>query len=189
MIAELVRNWWLGAVRGGLAIVFGLAAIVWPTITVAVLLGLFGLFMLGDAILAFVNAVRAGREERRWWTYVVEGMVETVVGVMAFTAPAFTAVALLYLIGFWAIFSGVWRIAAAVEVRDEIEGEWLMAASGAVSLIFGFMVLFFPGAGAVALVTLIGLFAIVLGGLSLAIAFRLRGLRESYPEKVTRKAA
>lgn len=188
MANELARDWWALAIKGGLAVLFGIAAIVWPDITFKVLLGLFGVFMLADGIFSFVGAVQASHHEGRWWTYLVEGLVEVGIGILVFTVPGVTALVLLYFIAFWAIFMGIWRIATAIELRREIAGEWLMAATGVISLLFGFAVLAFPGAGALALVILIGIFALAFGVLSVVLAFSLRSWEKQQPQE-TRKAA
>lgn len=99
-----------------------------------------------------------------------------------FLAPGLGALALLYVIAAWAILTGAMQIAAAITWRREIRNEWLLIAAGIVSVIAGGAMAVFPGAGAVALVWLIGVFAVVFGVLLLLVAFRLRDLREMEPE-------
>ena len=183
MVSELAMNWWAMAIRGVITALFGVAAIAWPDITLAVLIGLFGIFMLADGVIAFITAVRAGQEERRWWTYVVEGFVEVGIGIAVFSVPQVTAVILLYFIAFWAIFVGIWRIATAIELRREIEGEWLWGLSGLVTLLFGFALLAFPAASALTLVTVIGIFALAFGIFSFVMSFRVRSWQQEIEEE------
>lgn len=189
MANEMAMNWWTMAIRGAITALFGVAAIAWPDITLAVLIGLFGAFMLVDGVIAFVSAVRAGQEGQRWWTYIVEGIVEVAIGIAVFSVPQVTAVILLYFIAFWAIFVGIWRIATAIELRREIPGEWIWGLSGLVTLLFGFAILVFPGAGALALVTLVGLFALAFGIFSFFMSFRVKSWQREMEEEPTRRAA
>lgn len=189
MVSEMAMNWWSMAVRGAITALFGVAAIAWPDITLAILIGLFGFFMVADGLMAFVSAFRAGQEGQRWWTHIVEGLVEVGIGIAVFTVPQVTAAILLYFVAFWAIFIGIWRIATAIELRREIEGEWLWGLSGLVTLIFGFALLAFPGAGALALVTVIGLFALAFGIFSIFMSFRVRSWQHEVEEEAHRRAA
>ena len=189
MVSELAMNWWSMGIRGVITALFGVAAIAWPNITLAVLIGLFGIFMLVDGVIAFISAIRAGQERQRWWTYVVEGLVEVGIGIAVFSVPQVTAVILLYFIAFWAIFIGIWRIATAIELRREIEGEWLWGLSGLVALLFGFAILAFPAAGALTLVRVIGIFALAFGIFSIIMSFRVRSWQHEAEEETQRRAA
>ncbi|HJZ49970.1 MAG TPA: HdeD family acid-resistance protein [Roseiflexaceae bacterium] len=182
MIAELARNWWVLAIRGVAAILFGIAAFVWPGITLAVLVLLFGAYALVDGIFAVVAGVSVRKEQERWWMMVLEGLAGIVIGVLTFLYPNITALVLLYFIAAWSIVTGAFEIAAAIRLRREIEGEWLLALAGIASLIFGILLVVLPGPGALALIWLIGSYAIVFGVLMLVLAFRLRGMRETMRE-------
>lgn len=187
-VAVLTRNWWAEALRGVVAILFGLAAIFWPTITLTTLVLLFGAFVFLDGVFAIVAAVRAAEQAMRWWPLLLEGIVGIAIGAVSFARPGVTAVALLYLIAAWAIIAGIMRIVVAVEVRREVRGEWLLAMSGALSVLLGVVLVLFPGAGALALVRVIGAFALLYGVLSLILAFQLRDWRAEL-EREDRKAA
>ncbi len=189
MANELAMNWWGMGIRGVITALFGVAAIIWPDITLAVLIGLFGLFMLADGVIAFISAIRAGQQGQRWWTYIVEGIVEVGIGIAVFSVPQVTAVILLYFIAFWAIFIGIWRIATAIELRREIEGEWLWGLSGLVALLFGFAILAFPAAGALTLVRVIGIFALAFGIFSIIMSFRVRSWQHEIEDETERRAA
>jgi uncharacterized membrane protein HdeD (DUF308 family) len=179
MVADLARYWWVLAIRGVAAILFGIAAFVWPGITLTVLVLLFGAYALVDGIFAVVAGISVRKEQERWWLMVLEGVVGIIIGVLTFLYPSITALVLLYFIAAWAIVTGAFEIAAAIRLRREIEGEWLLALAGIASLIFGVLLVIQPGAGALALIWLIGAYAIVFGILMLVLAFRLRGLRDT----------
>ncbi len=189
MVSDLAKNWWTLAVRGALAVAFGLAAIIWPEITIVVLLTLFGAYLIVDGIVALGSALGAAKRETRWWPMVLEGLVDISIGILVFAVPGVTTVVLLFFVAFWAILTGIFRISAAVELRREIRGEWLMIVSGAVSVILGLLLLAFPAAGALALVTVIGIFAVIIGILTIALSLRLRGWHETEAKDEHRRMA
>ena len=177
MLDVLARNWWALALRGVVAILFGLAALIWPGLTLTALVLLFGAYALVDGVFAVVAALaRAGRE-RRWWVLLLEGLLGIAVGILTLVWPGITGLVLLLFIAAWAIITGVVEIVAAIRLRREIEGEFLLGLGGVISVIFGLLLIVRPGAGAVAVAWLIGIYAILFGALMLALAFRLRGLR------------
>jgi uncharacterized membrane protein HdeD (DUF308 family) len=171
------------ALRGLAAIVFGVLAFVWPDITLFALVLLFGAYMLVDGIFAIVAAVRAAGREARWWLLLIEGVLGVLAGLVAAFWPGLTALALLYFIAAWAIVSGILEVIGAIRLRQEIEGEWALGLSGALSVLFGILLVVIPApAGLLSLVWLIGAYALVFGVLLLVLAFRLRsapGMRTS----------
>jgi uncharacterized membrane protein HdeD (DUF308 family) len=173
-IADLARNWWAVALRGALAVLFGLVAFIWPGITLGALVLLFGAYALVDGIFAFVAAFRAADRGRQWWPFVLEGLVGVAAGVIAVVWPGLTAVTLVYLIAAWAVITGLFEIVAAVRLRREIENEWLLVLAGVLSVLFGLAMFLFPGAGALALVWIIGGYAVVFGVLLIALGLQLR---------------
>ncbi len=175
MMDVLVRNWWALALRGLFAILFGLLALAWPSLTLAALVILFGAYSLVDGIFALVAAVRVAEAHERWWLLVLEGLAGIAAGLITFMWPGITALVLLYLIAWWAVVTGVFEIAAAIRLRKEISGEWALVLGGAASVIFGLVLLFRPGIGVLAVIWLIGTYALVFGALLLMLAFRLRG--------------
>jgi uncharacterized membrane protein HdeD (DUF308 family) len=175
MIGVLARNWWALALRGLLAVLFGLLAFALPGLTLAALVILFGAYALVDGIFALITAVRAAEAHERWWLLVLEGLAGVAAGLLTFMWPGITAFVLLVLIGWWAIITGIFEIAAAVRLRKEITGEWALALGGVASVIFGLVLVFRPGVGALAVIWLIGTYAVVFGLLLLMLAFRLRG--------------
>src|SRR5215212_9743894 len=175
VLPVLARNWWVLALRGLAAIVFGVLAFVWPGITLWVLVLLFGAYMLVDGIFAIVAAVRAAGQEARWWLLLIEGVLGVLAGLVAAFWPGLTALALLYFVAAWAIVTGIIEIVGAIRLRREIEGEWALGLSGVLSVIFGVLLVVLPApAGLLSLVWLVGAYAVATGVLLLILAFRVR---------------
>jgi uncharacterized membrane protein HdeD (DUF308 family) len=177
MLELLARYWWAVVVRGALAVLFGLIAWIWPEMTVRVLVLLFGFYALVDGLLSLAAALAGGgaAASRRGWL-IFEGVAGVAAGVLTFIWPGVTALALLYLIAFWAIATGVLEVVAAVILRRELRGEWLLALGGIVSVLFGVFLIARPGDGAIAIVWLIGVYAIIFGVALVALGLRLRQL-------------
>jgi uncharacterized membrane protein HdeD (DUF308 family) len=174
MVERLASNWWAVALRGVLAIVFGLLAFVWPGITADVLVAFFGAYALVDGVFALIAALRSSHLGARWWSLVVEGIVGIVVALIAFVFPAVATLWIVWVIALWAIVTGLLKIAAAVRLRAEIDNEWSLGLSGLGSVVFGVLLAVWPGAGVLALVWLIGAYAIMFGLLLLWLSLRLR---------------
>jgi len=179
MVEMLARNWWIVVLRGVLAVLFGIMCFAWPGITLAALVLLYGAYALVGGVFALVSAV-VGRPLREpWWALLIEGVAGIAVGIMTFFWPGITALALLFLIAAWAIVTGVFQIVAAIRLRREIQGEWLLALSGLLSVLFGVALVVRPGAGALAVIWLIGAYSIAFGVLFIALGFRLRSWLKS----------
>lgn len=174
----LVLNWWALALRGILAILLGLAAFILPGITLAILIALFGAYALIDGVLAIVAGVRAAEHHERYASLLWRGLCGIAAGLVAFLAPALTAVVLTLLIGVWAVITGALEIVAAVHLR-RTHGEWLLVLNGALSILFGLLLFVLPALGILTLVWLIGWYAIFFGILMLTLALRLRGRRSA----------
>jgi uncharacterized membrane protein HdeD (DUF308 family) len=168
--------WWTLLLRGAVAILFGVLTFVWPGVTLAALVLLFGAYALVDGIAAIILGIKEYGNRERWWATLVGGIVSAGAGLVTFMMPGITALALLSLIAFWAILRGVFDIVAAIRLRHAIEGEWLLGLAGAVSIAFGLIMLLFPRAGALAVIWWIGAFAIVLGVMWIALGLRLHGI-------------
>ena len=165
---------WTLAVRGIAAILFGLLAWIWPGITVLVLLILFGAYALVDGIFAFVGSLVHRKALTDWWLILLVGIASAILGILAFARPEITALVLLFFIAARALMVGGLEIAAAVHYRHEIRYEWLLVVGGAISVVFGLAVLVYPFEGALAVIWLIGTYAILQGVAQLVFAFSAR---------------
>ncbi len=172
VVDQLARHWWVIGLRGLAAILFGVLAFVWPGMTFAVLVLLFGAYALVDGVLTLLAAFRGGVQHRI--VMLVEGVVSVLAGLAAFVWPGLTALVLLYIIAFWAIVTGVLEIVAAIRVRRAISNELGLVIGGVLSVVFGVVLLIAPGAGALAVIFLIGAYAVVFGIALLGLAWRLR---------------
>ena len=189
LLQELTKNWWLLLLRGIATIAFGVLAFIWPGLTLLTLVILYGAFALVDGILALAGAF-TGRGEAvpRWWL-VLTGLLGIAVGLLTFFWPGITALVLVLFIGVWAIIRGVMEIAAAIQLRKEIEGEWLLILLGVLSVLFGLGVLLFPGAGALALIWVIAIYAVAIGMVEIMLAFRLRAHNSRMSARVAQAGA
>lgn len=175
MSETLLRCWWLLAVRGAIAMLFGVAAVLWPAITLITLGALFTAFALLAGAAWIFGALQHRKVDQRWWVLLLLGMFSGSAGVAAALHPALTIVALMLLIGANALLSGVLDIVLALRVRRYMSGEWLLMLSGVASLTFGLVVLMLPsGAGALALAWTTGAYAIFTGTLLLALSLQVR---------------
>jgi|SRR5262252_6926439 uncharacterized membrane protein HdeD (DUF308 family) len=170
----LSRSWWLLLVRGLVAIVFGVLTWFQPGISLAALVLLFGAYSMADGILALWTAIAGRKDHEHWWVLLLEGLLGVGIGVLTFIAPNVTALALLFYIAIWAIATGVLEIVAAIRLRKEIQGEWLLILAGLASVVFGILLMAQPGAGALALLWLIASYAIVFGVVLVILAFKAR---------------
>src|SRR6267154_137095 len=137
MLIAYTGSWWAIALRGLAAILFGILAFVWPQITLTVLVFLFGAYALVDGAFAIIAGVKSHGEYKRWWVLLIEGILSVIAGVLAFMLPGITALILLMLIAAWSIVTGVFEIAAAIQMRKYITGEWMLVLAGIASLLFG----------------------------------------------------
>jgi uncharacterized membrane protein HdeD (DUF308 family) len=176
MAILISAKWWSFVVRGLLAIIFGILALIMPGPTLLALVLLFGIYSVADGIFNIMGAFTVEREQTRWWVLLIEGIVSIAAGVIAFVLPGLTALALLYLIAAWAVVTGVLEIAAAIRLRRHIKGEWLLALAGVLSVVFGALIALRPGVGALAIVWWIGAYAIAFGALLIALGLRIRQL-------------
>jgi uncharacterized membrane protein HdeD (DUF308 family) len=175
MVEGLARNWWVVALRGLAAIVFGVLTILNPAMSLAVLILFFGAYALADGVFTVIAAVMRRRNEPRWVGLLVSGILGILIGALTFLMPGVTTLILLYLIASWAVVRGILEISAAIKLRKEIQGEFWLILAGALSIVFGGLLFAFPGSGALAVALWIGIFAIVFGIVLMGLAFRLQG--------------
>ena len=176
LAAALGRNWWLLLLRGLVAIVFALLTWAQPGVSLAALVLVFGIYVLADGLLGVWSAIAKRRDNRHWWLLLLWGLVGIVVGVMTFIMPGITGLVLLMYIAAWAVITGVLQIVAAIRLRKEIKGEWLMILSGLVSVAFGVLLFLQPGAGALAVAWINAAYAFIFGVLMVLLAFKVRKL-------------
>jgi uncharacterized membrane protein HdeD (DUF308 family) len=170
----LSRTWWVLALRGAVALLFGILALVWPGITLLVLVSLFAAFALLVGAVIVVGALRHRTMDRGWWLMMILGVVSLAVGTIAIVQPGATLFALVLLMAVNALLTGVLDIALAIRLRKQIEHEWLLVLTGALSIVFGVLVVLFPPAGAFALAFFVSFYALATGILLLLLAFRAR---------------
>lgn len=177
MLSLVSRDWWVYAVRGVAAILFGIMALIWPAPTLAVLVLLFGAYAFVDGIALLVALARGDVLARSHkWVMGLMGVFGIAVAIATLVSPGMTALTLLYLVAFWAIAMGVLQIVAAIEFRRVIDGEFFVVLGGILSIAFGGVLVAFPGAGLLSLVWLIGFWAEMFGFSSLGVAYRLHGI-------------
>ena len=173
ILPVLAKYWWLLLLRGIVAIIFGILSFVWPGITLITLILFYGAFALADGVLALGQAIMGDNISSRWWLALV-GIAGIAAGLVTFFMPGLTALVLLFFIAGWAIALGIFQIIGAIRLRKEIDNEWSIGLSGAISVLFGVILLVAPGAGALGLIWVIGSYAIVFGILLVMAAFKLK---------------
>jgi uncharacterized membrane protein HdeD (DUF308 family) len=181
MHIALARNWWSLVIRGIVAILLGILAFTWPGITFHALILLFGAYALIQGVVCIAGAVRAAGVRERWGALLLEGVIAILAAAITFFWPAITGLALVYIIAFWAIVTGVAEISAAVRLRKEITGEWLLALAGVLSVLFGVIMAAVPLAGFVVIAIWFGAYAFLFGVVLLALGFRLRHWTHGIP--------
>lgn len=173
MLEYMARDWWVLVLRGIAAVILGVAVLAMPGIALSVLVMLWGAYAVVDGIFALVMAFQ-GRTTNRWITG-LEGVVSILAGLAAFFWPGITAVALLYVVAIWAILTGILELVAAFQLRKEISDEFWLGLSGVLSVVFGVLLIFFPGTGMLSLLWLLGVYEIAFGISLVVLGFRLRG--------------
>jgi uncharacterized membrane protein HdeD (DUF308 family) len=168
------KYWWSFLFRGVLATLFGLVAILLPGITLEVMAILVGFFLVIDGLISFFVSIRGRGRGLKVGVLLLEGLVGIAVGVFTFVWPEITVLAVVLIVAFWAMVTGVLEIIAATILRDEIQGEWLLALSGVISILFSVILFVNPGVGAVAMIWMIGAYAIIFGVAMIFLGLRLR---------------
>ncbi|HTO89614.1 MAG TPA: HdeD family acid-resistance protein [Candidatus Sulfotelmatobacter sp.] len=176
MLAKLLsRTWWMLLLRGVVSILFGIVALRTPGITLATLVLFFGAYVLVEGVFGSVQAISGRSENEHWVAMLFSGLLGILLGVLTFMAPGVTALVLLFYIAIWALLTGVLEMVLAVRLRKEIHGEFWLFLAGLFSVLFGVLLVSRPGAGALAVILYIGIWAIVTGVFTTVLAFRVRG--------------
>jgi uncharacterized membrane protein HdeD (DUF308 family) len=170
------HHWWAFALRGVVAIVFGILAFAWPGLTLATLIFLFGAFAIINGIMAIISAIRT---HERVWLMLLEGVLGIIAGIVTFAWPGLTGLVLLYFIAAWAIVTGIIEVISAVRLRNHVAHEWSWIIGGVLSVVFGILLLAQPGAGALAVAWLVGIYAVLFGVSMILVAWRVYELEQS----------
>src|SRR5215204_1342646 len=176
-LSTLAANWRALALRGLVALIFGLVVLFWPGLVLTVLAVLFGIYAAVDGAITFVPALRSQERGAQRSLPLAEGAVGIVAGLVAILWPGLTSSGLVYVIAGWALLTGFLKILTAVLLRTEVENGWLLAGSGALSALFGVLLIVLAGSDVPFLAPLIGVFAVVIGLALIVFAFRLRERR------------
>jgi uncharacterized membrane protein HdeD (DUF308 family) len=174
VVNVLARNWWALLVRGIAAVIFGLLAFAWPGATIVAIVILFGAYAFVDGVFAIVAAVRAAQSHERWWPFLLEGIVGIAIAAITFFEPRVTALAIYFTIAAWAFLTGIFELAAAIQLRKAIANEFWLIIGGLCSLAFAGLMIWRPLTGAVAIIWVIGAYAIVFGIAMIGLSLRLR---------------
>jgi uncharacterized membrane protein HdeD (DUF308 family) len=172
--AVVTGPWWSLVLRGIVLVALGIVAIVWPDITVAVLIALFGALVLIDGILASVGAIVNRKSHEQWWLTLLAGLVGIFIGIAVFAWPGVTTLVLLYIIAAWLVMVGIIAMIAAFPLRQEIRHPWLLLLAGIIAFFGGIALFVYPVSGAVAIVWVIGLLAIAYGLTLFVLGFQVR---------------
>jgi len=175
ILHALAKSWWLLLLRGIAAIIFGILAFVWPGLTLVTLVLLYGAFALVDGVISLIAAFTGSAKPVPTWWLVVVGLLGIAAGIVTFAWPGITAILLMLFIGAWALVHGIFEIIGAIQLRKEIDNEWLLGLTGLCAVIFGGTLLFRPGLGTLALIFTLGTFAVIEGLLLVAFSIRLKG--------------
>jgi uncharacterized membrane protein HdeD (DUF308 family) len=175
----LSQRWWVLLLRGLAAIAFGVAAFMWPGLTIVSLALVWGVYAFADGLTSLTLAVslRDGGAAQRWWMAIV-GVIGILAGVAAFLSPLAVAGVLLLFIAGWAIAVGALQIWGAIQLRKEISGEWMLILCGLLTIAFGVLLAARPAAGALSLIWVIASYALIIGVLYVLLSFRVRALKK-----------
>jgi len=176
MLKTLFKNWWVLLLKGIVSIVFGLLAFMNPGLTATSLMLWLSIFLLIDGALSMIGTFMHWNENDDKWLLLLEGVVSLLLGILLMRSPGAGMLAAVFFLGFWSIISGVSRVAMAIQLRKQIDTEWLLGISGFLSILFGVLVLSNPGAGIISIMWMIGIMAVLSGILLVVLAFKLRGM-------------
>lgn len=174
MLKMLFKNWWMILLKGTLLIIFGILAFLRPGITMTSLVIWFAAFMIADGVISLAAVISNWNSREDKWLLVAEGALGVLLGILIFRRPVIFEVFIAYLIGFWAIFSGISKIAMAIQLRKEMEGEGWLVLSGILSILFGIIIFAQPMTGIATLMWIAGTFAILVGILMIFLSLKLR---------------
>jgi len=178
MLKMMSGKWWALVLRGSLAVLLGILALLFPIHTVRVLFILVGIFLILDGVIMAGSSLSHRSRVSAWWIFFVEGVLGFMIGIFALLRPETAAAVLVFLVGLWAIITGILEIAAGFRLRAAVQGEWLLIAGGVLSFIFGLIMVFVPSTAVVAILWLVALYFILFGAVLIFLGFRMRPFRE-----------
>ena len=188
VLGQIARNWWVFLLRGIVAILFGVLAFLRPGITLEALVLLFAFWALFDGVFSLIGSIGAAEAREPWWPLVLIGLLGIAAGILTLRYPGVTALALLFVIAFWSILRGIIEIVAAVRLRDLIKGEWWLILGGIASIAFGVLLVMYPESGLLAVVWLLGIYAVIFGITQIMLGFRLKGMAGELPAPASVRA-
>ena len=171
----LAKYWWVFLLRGIFSVIFGILAFVMPGLTIATLVIVWGAYALVDGVFSLWASATGGTKADDHWLVGLQGLIGLAAGIITLIMPGVTALGLLIAIAAWSLVVGVLQIAAAIKLRKEIEGEFWLGLSGLISILFGLFIIARPGEGALAVICIIGSYALIFGVFLVAFAFRIKG--------------
>ena len=171
----LAKYWWVFLLRGIFSVIFGILAFVMPGLTIATLVIVWGAYALVDGVFSLWASATGGTKADDHWLVGLQGLIGLAAGIITLIMPGVTALGLLIAIAAWSLVVGVLQIAAAIKLRKEIEGEFWLGLSGLISILFGLFIIARPGEGALAVIWIIGSYALIFGVFLVAFAFRIKG--------------
>ena len=180
-----LRNWWMLALRGVFAILFGLVALLLPGIALLAFIYVFAAYAIIDGIVAVIVSIRERGSLSRWGWVLAEGILSVVAGIFAAVYPGLTALVLLYVVAAWAVLTGITEIVAAFMMREHVAREWILGLAGLLSIVFGIILFIRPGAGLLTILWLVGVYAIIFGILFIVRAFQLRSWASSMTTSIS----
>lgn len=170
----LASAWWLVLLRGIAAVVFGVLTLIQPEASLVALLLIFSIYAIADGVIGIWTALSNKSSNAQWWVLLLWGVVSVLAGILALVAPGAVLTFAMYYIAFWALITGVLQIAAAIRLRKEVQGEWMLILAGLLSVVFGVLVIVQPIVSLVSILWLIGLYALFFGVLLVGLAFKVR---------------
>jgi len=183
MLQTFLKNWWLLTLKGILLIIFGIIAFMNPGVTFAILLTWFSAFLIIDGVLSLINVFSNWKAQEDKWLFVLEGVVNILLGILIFRAPAAYTLVAVFFMGFWSIFSGISRVAMAIQLRKEITGEGWLALSGVLGIVFGIIIISNPGIGVATFMYMVAFFALAIGILLVVLSFKVKNAKNWVGEK------
>ncbi len=183
MLQSILKNWWLLTLKGALLIIFGIIAFMNPGVTFAILLTWFAAFLFIDGVLSLVTVLSNWKGQEDKWLFVLDGAVNIFLGILIFRAPAAYTLVAVFFMGFWSIFSGISRIAMAIQLRKEITGEGWLALSGVLGVLFGIIIISNPAIGVATFMYTLAFFALAIGILLVLLSFKVKNARGWVGEK------